>query len=168
MRNVRRGSDLPLTQAECDRIKILFSMYDWNTVCELGKIGSATLAKLRNRGFKAAKRPIRPMPNDFKLIADGKSLVELCAHYRCSTSTAIRWRKDAGIKPAKGGVGRMPIPDDFRFFYANHQVKECAKHFGVDPVTVRKWRDELRLPRKVAKPVDHKGWAETYFIRQAA
>lgn len=164
----KRGHKRHLTQAECDRIKLLSTMYDYRTVCSMAGISSGTLCRVKQRGFIAVEQRLRPMPSDFKLLAEGKSLVWVCRTWGCHTDTAMRWRKEAGFGKARMGNQPIPIPHDFVATYTANTMVGSARHYGVDVAVIRRWRDELRLPRKVAKPVDHKGWAETYFLRQAA
>lgn len=153
----------PLTQAQCDRAKLLYQIHPWNTVCELMGIGTATLVALKRRNFKAAVRAKRPMPSDFRLIAEGKNQAWLMEHYRTSGRTITRWRAEAGFSPPPGGRRYHPVPFDLKPTYANlGTVKATAAHYGVHPETVRRWIKAagLRTPR--APEPTPRAWDQWY------
>lgn len=158
----RRG--VRVTQAVCDRAKLLRQSHDWNTVCTMLGISSSTLTLIKKRGWKPAPVPCRPIPHDFILVADGMNQVELMAHYGANGRTIARWRREMGLPNAKSGREAMPIPGDFIAQSARMSRAQLAVHYGVCVSTITTWRKKSKCrAQDIAPPARTIGWADSYF-----
>lgn len=90
--------------------ELLARMSDKALAAELGCAKSTIHRMRKERGvymlheFKGSGgKALKPMPADFASRADGMTLGEICVAFDCSVQTARRWRKEAGLGPAKTG-----------------------------------------------------------------
>lgn len=172
---MKRSTRKFLTEAECARIKLLSGMYGYDTVCELAGISSATLWALKKRDFQPVRRPMRPMPGDFALVAPGMTQEQLMLHYGTSAKLIKRWRDEIGCAPERGGVKHPPAPADFADFMRDGGTHASARlRYGVSTHLITRWKEDLGLPmprreRKAKqRPATMIGWADRYFQREAA
>ncbi|RYG87625.1 MAG: hypothetical protein EON59_06855 [Alphaproteobacteria bacterium] len=166
---MRKGQNF-LTQAQCDRARRLEETYGGGLACEMMGISSSTLWALKRRGFKAIARPLRKMPTDFAIIADGRNSEWLRAHYGTSNRSIARWRRESGAAEAKAGIPALPIPSDFLAIVDSLGANGAAVHFGVSKTTITKWKRAhgLRLRRDPKPAPVGIGWIEQRYARPMA
>jgi len=160
----KNGSPVPV--AVCERAGRLYKRYGWNTVCEMLGISSSTLHALKSRGFKPAPRPLRPIPHDFALVADGRSTTWLQKHYHARPQVVKRWLSEVPTERPKCGTSKLPMPADFAArLAASKTLKAVAIHYGVHWQTANRWRSEL--PQQDRHIDSAPGWVERRFGRAA-
>lgn len=85
----------------------------------------------------------RPAPDDFSAMAATMTRRALCAHYRTSNRTILRWFFEKQV-PRKVPVShnRRPIPDDFATIAPTMTHNALSGHYGCMRETVSRWMQE--------------------------
>lgn len=88
----------PLSQATCDRVRNLLKVHTRKDVAAIVGIAVSSVHEIQRRRFRAAPttRPFRARPSDFAIQSNHLNHAELCAHYRASSKTVTRWRRELG------------------------------------------------------------------------
>jgi hypothetical protein len=93
-----------IDQALCDRVKVLHSCgHPYSTVAELTGVAESTQWHMKQRGYKMARRKLRPPPSDFAIRACSMPLEDIIAHYRTGPMQARRWMKAVGMARPRPG-----------------------------------------------------------------
>ena len=91
-------------QALCDRVRILTSCgHSERTISEIAGISRSAIWAMKKRGYRAAKRKVRPMPSDFRIVAPTMSRDELIVHYKTSPRAILRWVAESGVRRPRPG-----------------------------------------------------------------
>lgn len=97
-----------ISQALCDRARRLYEVHPERVVIELTGICSASLSRIRRRGWQAFPKGFkqRPRPNDFAIQNRYMTGFELAAHYRTSNAIIARWRRELRALNSAPCIGR--------------------------------------------------------------
>lgn len=103
-----------------------------------------------------AGRQRRPMPDDFREVAPGKSVNALMEIYSCGPGPIARWRKEAGIEAVRAVTApKSPrretraVPDSFALVARGMTMKQLRERFGASESLVRRWCAEAGVePRR--------------------
>jgi transposase len=91
------------------------------------------------------------IPADFAALWQGKSLMELAAHYHRSTSTVALWTKRLGLvrkRGAKMSIGPAPVPTDFVTTQLGKTIAHLQNRYGVGKDVIRRWLRESDVTRQ--------------------
>ena len=91
-------------------------------------------------------RPIRPIPEDFRVVAPGKTQAELAKHYRASLRLIVQWQDDSGIECERRLANHIPMPEDFPTMALTKSDAEIGRELGVSGHVPARWRRKLGLP----------------------
>jgi transposase len=132
-------------------------------------VSESSLTTWRRRvgkGKTHGGRPPRPVPDDFREVAPGKSSRSLAAHYGIAAVVISRWRDECGIPPFErqkmGATFRkrnLPVPDDLAERAAEMGFVQLCVHYARNGKTVRRWLNEtgispvLRRHKAMVRPV---------------
>lgn len=165
----------PITQADCDRLKLLRGMGHGFTACgRLMKRWPELLRKVEARGYTPTPLKDYPRPADFSAMAARMTLDELKRHYRVRWEVVKRWSQEVARKPMPVGRAKpdfmRPCPPDFVEQNAKLSWAKLLKHYSAGPSTIYRWRDEcgVKAPRppiggrRRAQPATARPWVETY------
>lgn len=94
----------------------------------------------------------RPMPDDFRDVAPGRTVNQLQKIYGCGPEAVKRWREEAGIAACvTGPTGKAPraIPDSFALVARGMTMKQLRERFSASETLVRRWCAEAGVePRR--------------------
>lgn len=163
-----------LTQAECDRLKLLCKFHTQEEAAAIVGTCSNAVTRAKQRGWKAYQPHWRrPLPSDFALHADRMTKRQLRDHYGTSQRAVERWPREFGRKnmPRAHGAPPLPMPADFAEVTARLITLDAvAEHYAVSRSTVKKWRLKAGLTkrRNLPSPLSMIGWAERYVAERRA
>jgi hypothetical protein len=93
-----------IDQKLCDRVRILHSCgHPHSTVYEMTGVSESTQWHMKQRGYTAARRNLRPPPSDFAIVAADMPLEDIISHYRTGPTQARRWIKAVGMPRPRPG-----------------------------------------------------------------
>ncbi|MBW6531910.1 helix-turn-helix domain-containing protein [Sphingomonas sp. RRHST34] len=151
-----------LTAEQVERARRLSMVYDRGTVAEMLGASPATIRAAAARGWKPAERKLRPVPNDWGIVAPGLTMPELARHYRASQSAIARWLREKPVARAYNGGHVWQPPENFASLLEQHSANRVARMLGVHPNTVKAARYRLGIhPTQVATR-RKAGWAERF------
>ena len=179
LRAGRQGHFIP--QATLDRCRRLAEIHPLVIAAQICGISESGAHRARARGWKANKGglPRRPRPDDFDLLKDKMTKMELRLHYRTSQKAIYRWLEESGprdYQPRYTGHTPHIIPSksEIEARIARLGVTAAAKDFGVSPGTFERWRIARGIPvaRKrffqMRKQPTSIGWVERYVQERRA
>lgn len=135
---------------------------DEKIAAKLGRSPSSVREQRRSLGL--AKFAMGEPPAGFADTARGKSLSWIVSTFRCSRSTATKWRRECGIAPIRKEPPKPGIPDDFAARAPTMTFSEAAAAYGRHWRTVKAWYTQTgiapRPPKTVhrVKPVNYRNW----------
>lgn len=98
------------------------------------------------------RRPMRPVPSDFRELAPVKPNNFLIAHYRTNHNAVARWRRETGIKaPGRIAPNKLAMPRDFSERVSQMKIADVAQSYGCGRRTVCRWLKEAGISL-AAKP----------------
>lgn len=94
-------------------------------------------------------RQKRDAPPDLaQIVAEGRSVNWIRAHYQAGEKTVLRWLREAGIFIPKMHIVHTEIPNDFAEKAGKLFQYELARHYKVSEYAISKWMEELGLEKK--------------------
>lgn len=89
-----RGKALP--QSAYDRVRTLVGCHPYETVVAITGYSKSTIWKMKRRGWQAQGNGYRnrPRPTDFAIQSKHLSTQALAAHYKTSTRSVTRWKRE--------------------------------------------------------------------------
>lgn len=107
-------------------------------VAEANKPPRVAVAK-RPRGRPARRRPV---PDDFRSTAPGRSRKWLQSHYRAGGAVVERWLAQTGITLATHRLDAKPCPADFARVAPSLTRTGLCRHYGVNREAIARWLTE--------------------------
>lgn len=160
----------PYPQEVIDRARRLYETHrSYRTVSDILGIHRDVICRMAKRGWKIGTPGLarRLMPDDFRIMANRMTIIQLCQHYKAAQTTVYRWLSncDRDYKAKSSARRSISPPNNFPEIVARFGPTKAADILGVNAGTLLKWRKAHNLPvlKKRKRPICYTGWPEQYF-----
>lgn len=95
----------------------------------------------------------RPIPDDFRAFAPGKSINSLKRHYHAKTDTIHRWLDECGIPHGSPHIhNKRMVPDDFAQMAAMMHSAKLEEHYRAKHSIIARWLRESGIKAAQYRP----------------
>lgn len=155
-----------LSPDRCARIERLARVHPDHTIAELTGVSTSTIHALKNRGFRPMRRAQRPIPNDWGIVAPGRTTEWLIRHYSVSPKVLSRWRREKPVPQPGKAHRRRARPADLRDILAHMSVTEAQEHYDVSNAVLSRWRREIGIATRFDDPSTQRTWVEQRLLER--
>lgn len=156
-----------LTVEQLERARRLALVHPMVTVAEIMGTAPSTIRAARDRRWQPTPGRLRALPNDWGIIAPGRKIAWLAAHYGASHTTITRWRREKPVAHHQAAPwNAWRPPEDFAEVSQGRSPTQLGRHYGVHRQTIQAAQRRLGIHPDQIAARGRPGWAERFGAEQ--